>query len=141
MFIIHSRFLYMALFSILKGYSKFNNSIFYNAVLSSKKNVAPFSGLLNHCRHWKVQEVILGDLMKGNISHWLSLSELDLKQEWEKQEALIWEAKKKNWKSRKTAERVLNCVPCFYMEVFNWYYWVGDWLFSFTLCKEMYNSK
>lgn len=49
-------------FSILKGNSAFN--IFYNAAPSSKKKIIPFSGLVNHCGGEKVQEVMLGDLMK-----------------------------------------------------------------------------
>lgn len=81
----------------MKGYSKFNNDLFYNTELSSERVVAPFSGFMNHCRHWKVWELVFGDLIKENIfhSHWLSLSEMNMKQEWEKQEALIWEAKQK----------------------------------------------
>lgn len=42
MFIMHSYFLNITVLSVLKGYSEFNNNIFYNRRLSSKKVVAPF---------------------------------------------------------------------------------------------------
>lgn len=75
-------------------------SMYFITKLLSKKAFTPSSGLTNHSIHWKLWELISGDLIKENIFHfwwwwWWWWLEIDLKQECEKQGACIWEEKQK----------------------------------------------